>query len=223
MLQGKRIQIRLCSRTNLTATKRNHIILEMLVINTTHISLHSTSMSIHTHKTCTQEMFIVYYGIHRSHNRVNITAISENTHFNRCVERFSDFLLCSASFLQSPITICLPHGTGNILLNIFFRCCRAIRSIGLRFIFFIESNLQIIHQMFINSFFCIFLHPSINRCIDTKAISINIIILTVTLFVFVTPTIKRIIFPSNRIDIKLSLVPLEIIFAIRFSSHHITA
>ena len=75
--------------------------------------------------------------------------------------------------------------------------------------------------MLSDSHFSISLHAGIDRCIDFQSVGIYIIGFTVFLSIFVTPAIKGVSFPMNRILMILYKIPFGIVTPHRLFCSHI--
>ena len=189
IFHGKRIQIWFDSRTDLTATYHCHIILEIYIIRSAHISLHVPVQRIHWHKSGSQERLIITDWINGCHNRILSSRPRKHSHFLRCIKSLSDFLLGRSRFIHQTITVSLLHCFCQQFLYKFCRYRPRIRSILTSLFFFEEYRLQIITQMFFYRFFSILLHVRVKSCVDFQSVSVDIIICPVLLFILCTPTV----------------------------------
>ena len=138
IFHGKRIQIWFDSRTDLTATYHCHIILEIYIIRSAHISLHVPVQRIHWHKSGSQERLIITDWIHGCHNRILSSRPRKHSHFLRCIKSLSDFLLGRSRFIHQTITVSLLHCFCQQFLYKFCRYRPRIRSILTSHFFFKE-------------------------------------------------------------------------------------
>ena len=169
----------------------------MRIIQTAHISLDSSSLRIHTHKTTTQETFVISDGIERTHQGINISMISEHRHFNFLAESLFDFLWCASRGLHRTPALTLGNRTVQNITYLLRSQLIRIRRTWLWLIFLIKSWLKITGNMLINSLFCILLHTTIDGSKHLQSIRINIVWRTVFLEVFIAPAIERIRIPGN--------------------------
>ena len=216
----QRIEERLDSRTDLTASAIHHIILKVIIINTTHISLHITITRIHRHKAGTQEAFMVTDRVHRRHDRIDRSVPGEYTHIDRCIEHFAYLIFLLPCLFHSPVTVSLMHGTHHNRIHFTRTKVDRERSLFLLSVSLNKSRLQIFTEMLTDSFFRILLHTGVDRRIYFQTVGIKIIILAISFLILVAPTIERIGFPSQRIFIKLLFLPTSVLTTIWFFASH---
>ena len=215
------IEERLGGRTDLSSSAQCHIIGEMGKIHSTHIRLYSASACIHTHKSRTQIRLDVSDGVERCHHGIHVTMIGEHRHLYGCLECFSYFLVRRPLFFHDAVSVTLfdwafqysPHlsrfqGIGK-------------RRIGFHAVFLCKFGLQIATYMFSHRFFGITLHSGVDSGEYLQPIGIYVIGIAVFLEILVAPTIKRVVFPSCRVDGILHTIPWRIIAQRRFMSHHV--
>ena len=142
VLHRQCIQIRLDSRTYLTASHHCHVILEICIIRSSNIRLHISGHRVHRHESCTQEVFVIANRVHRSHNRILLTCPGENRHFLRSIECFANLLFRSTRWLHYIITFGLFHGSGQQFFHPRLRQCPCIRGVLTSLFFFKEQRLQ---------------------------------------------------------------------------------
>ena len=179
-----------------------------------------TGQRIHRHESRSKEELIVFQRIHRSHNGILFPLVWEYGHFIFSIERFLYFCFRTPCLFHDTITVSLLHGPGHD--RIHFCLCQLIRKRS-RFLFpfFLEeAGLQILRHMFVNSFLSIFLHTWVDSGINLQTIRIDIIISTIFLLVFSTPTEKRICLPSQWILIIFLHLPSAVVTFLRFFSRH---
>ena len=197
-----------------------HIILEIIIVRTTHIRLHMTCQGIHRHKSRPKEEFIIFQRIHRSHNGILLSLVRKYRHFVFSIKRFLYFRFRASGFFHNTITISLFHSPGHDGIHLLLCQLISKRSCFLFPFFLEETRLQVLRHMFINSLFRIFLHTWINSGIDLKTVCINIVVGTVFLLVFSTPAEKRIRFPCQWIFIIFLHLPSAIITFLRLLGCH---
>ena len=114
----KGIEVRFNSGTDLATASIHHIILEIIIIDTTHIGFHMTGARIHRHEAGTQETLMIADRIQRRHRRVYSTSPTEHTHLDRFVKGSLYLFLTRSRLLHGTVPICLVHSMHKDRINL---------------------------------------------------------------------------------------------------------
>ena len=99
-LHCKRVEVGLDGRTDLVLAQRTHIVLEVAVINASHISLHMTRFSVHTHEACAKEGLVVANAVEWRHQGVLVSFRRIDRHLDGCIEGFVNLFIGISSLLH---------------------------------------------------------------------------------------------------------------------------
>ena len=193
----------------------------MIVVESAHISFDSSCLRVHTHKSGSKKRLNISYAVHGRHGSVHITMIGEHSHFGRCMESTAYLLIGGSGSLHVTIALTLKHRPIENLPNLCLRKCCCVRRIRFATVLLIESRLQILGHMLIDSLLGILLHTRVDCRIDFQAIGVDIVRRTILFKVLVAPPIERIRYPSNGVEDKLILIPRRIISPFRLFGHHV--
>ena len=182
-----------------------------------------TVLRIHAHKARTKERLNVSYRINWRHNRIHIAIIREDSHLCLRMECLIDILFGISCLVHYTIAFTLSNRALQDILNLLLRQVFSERGIGLMSVLTIKRRLQVLRHMVEHRFFSILLHTRIDCGEDLQSICIQIILLTVLAEVLITPSIKRIGVPSNRVKHELPMIPLRVFIRLGALCHHIQA
>ena len=175
-----------------------------------------------TNKASTQEWFVIFYRVDWCHNRIHLSMIGKDGHVGRRTEWLLDIILSNTVFTHHPVTLTLTDGAVEDLLYLGRSQVIGIRCILLIPVLLIERWLEELHHMLIGGILSVFLHTRVDGGMHAQAIGIDAIRLTILLLVFVAPTVQRIWFPINWVNVILHHIPRSIQSLFRFLGHHIT-
>ena len=193
----------------------------MRIVESAHIRLHGTRLRIHTHEAGTQERLHVAYTVYRHHHGVDVAVIGEERHLSRRMERAVYLLLACACRLKCTIAFALKHSTFHNLVNLLLRERRGERSVRLALLLLEELGLQEACYVSIHSLLGISLHTRIDSGVHLQAVGVEVVRRTVLLAILVAPSVKRIAYPSYRVDDILALVPRRIVGTLRTLGRHV--
>ncbi|MNS82911.1 hypothetical protein D3C71_1230760 [compost metagenome] len=139
----------------------------MVKVNTSNPSFDMSGLRFHRHHRIAQHEFIVLYGVHWRHHRINTSLPCKYIHRNLYIEGLFDLVFIQALFFQNTVTVRALHSTNQQLGFIPFK---SIPIFPLRSKF----RLQLLHPLFLR-ILCILLHRHIDRRIDFQSITIEVI------------------------------------------------
>ena len=148
-----------------------------------------TVLRTHAHESATQERFIIFDRVERSHRCVNLTVISEDAHRHRSAEGARDFLVGCTLLLEYAITLTLIDRPREDLLHLLGGETARERCSLLASQFATERRLQELDDMLTYCFLGILLHSRVDSGIYLQSVGIYIIWCTVFLRVLVAPTV----------------------------------
>ena len=205
-------------RTDLSSTGHGHIILEMGIIETTHIGFDKPVARIDRHEPGTQKRFIIANRIEGRHHSVHIAVVSVDRHRCEGAERIVNFLFARAGGFHGLVAFALAHGTIEDALDLFRRETGVEREI-LAILPAIELGLELQSDVIEHSFLSILLHTRIDGGVNLQAVGINIVVGAISFLVLFAPTVKGVVDPSEGVSIVLSVLPFAVIGALGFICH----
>ena len=217
ILHSNGVNKRFERRSYLPAGYNHMIIFKKPEIYSTYICPHITGLRFHRHQPRMQKPFMVFDGIHRTHNGINITFPRKDAHGNRRFKCKFNRVARKASLLHAPVAVGAFFGW--IEQHFYFLWIRkVIRRMWISFPVFEKCGLYVFGHMIGNCVLRIFLHMGVDGRINFQSIFIKIVISTICFFVFRNPSITGIAQPADRIG--HVIIRAVVIVPFRLISHH---